>query len=483
MKFKTIAFCKIPIFRIEIDNKLKRYYLLGIPFLRIQIFNKSKKYSLFGFPVLKFFYSDNIATESFLQVGINYREIDRLKFILVKEDIVKESDFAFLKLKQNTQRQKSAVFGVLPPEKTGLAIFNKNAFAKCDYFDMFSDIRDLSVIRELSDNVFDLKTFIKMEADYFYKKFIYVLGNSSHNNPYLHMAKRSISKKKSWLYIHEANLTGLLFYHFEADFLKMKKYLIEYYPEFGSELISLKNFDEFLAWNEALKICGLRTIVGLTGIFNFIVNNKFCKNLVLMELQGYEVNIVEAFLPLPNIESVNGFSANIEKNKGEIYIGTFGVPSDLKFSLEIAQAVEYLREHKNVNIKLLVAGYGADNFFKKHSFSRDSIEVHENVSDRQFYGLISFVDLIIQLRKKPHGESSGPVVGALALDKKIITSKGFLDEIIEERVVIVDNDGLDYKKIAEKIFECILEPSGSVDYRKIKELYTYNNLAKMLDEL
>ncbi|MCW1359916.1 hypothetical protein OLQ22_01460 [Campylobacter jejuni] len=135
-----------------------------------------------------------------------------------------------------------------------------------------------------------------------------------------------------------------------------------------------------------------------------------------------------------------------------------------------------------MNTKLLVVGYGASNFFKKYDFNKSYLEIYENVSDIQFYNLINQVDLVVQLRKKPHGESSGPVMSALTLDKKIIISKDFLDKKIEKEVYIIDNFELDYKKIAEKILECITEKSIP-NYKEIQEFYTYQNLAKLLDEL
>ncbi|EHT8109470.1 hypothetical protein KXM75_001717, partial [Campylobacter jejuni] len=127
--------------------------------------------------------------------------------------------------------------------------------------------------------------------------------------------------------------------------------------------------------------------------------------------------------------------------------------------------------------------YGANDFFKKYDFNKSYLEIYENVSDTQFYDLIKEVDLVIQLRKKPHGESSGPIVSALVLDKKIITSKDFLDKKIEDKVFVLDNHELDYKKIAEKILECIQVSSNVVNYSEIKNSYTYSNLVKLLDEL
>ncbi|EAL7638909.1 hypothetical protein DVI98_08890, partial [Campylobacter coli] len=116
-------------------------------------------------------------------------------------------------------------------------------------------------------------------------------------------------------------------------------------------------------------------------------------------------------------------------------------------------------------------------------FNKSYLEIYENVTDDQFYGLINQVDLVVQLRKKPRGESSGPIVSALVLDKKIITSKDFVDKKIEDKVFVLDNHELDYKKIAEKILECIQTSSDVVNYSEIKNSYTYSNLAKLLDEL
>ncbi|EAL8766096.1 hypothetical protein DZ786_07145, partial [Campylobacter jejuni] len=185
--------------------------------------------------------------------------------------------------------------------------------------------------------------------------------------------------------------------------------------------------------------------------------------------------------PLPKI--VNISHSGLDKKNSQFYIGAFGVPHELKFSLEIVQAIEYLNEYKNMSIKLLVVGYGANDFFKKYDFNKSYLEIYENVSDTQFYDLIKEVDLVIQLRKKPHGESSGPIVSALVLDKKIITSKDFLDKKIEDKVFVLDNHELDYKKIAEKILECIQVSSNVVNYSEIKNSYTYSNLVKLLDEL
>nr|WP_257939175.1 hypothetical protein [Campylobacter lari]MCR6519655.1 hypothetical protein [Campylobacter lari] len=469
------------VFTIVICDKEKIYHFLGIPFFKVQIFNKSKKYSLFGLPILKIYYNDKI-TDLFINKQKSTNEVESVLQRLFKYDIVKESDIAFLNsIKKNINKEKNAVFGVLPPEKTGIAIFNHNAFVGCECFDIFSDVRDLGVARGLSKNVFDLKTFIKFDASYLYKKFIYILGNSSHNNPYLNMAIRSTNKEKSWLYIHEADLNGLLYAHCGYNFLTMRAYLISWYPEFKHELLGLNSFKDYHLWNGDFKIYGLRVIIELTSICNFIVNNSLCKKIVLKDLENYKVNIAEAFLPLPKI--VNITRVDYKKNNDEIYIGTFGIPREIKFSLEIAQAIEYLNEFKNINIKLLVVGYGASNFFKKYDFNKSYLEIYENVSDDQFYDLINQVDLVIQLRKRPRGESSGPIVSALVLDKKIITSKDFVDKKIEDKVFVLDNQELGYKKIAEKILECIQSSSDVVNYSEIKNSYTYSNLAKLLDEL
>ncbi|EAJ2847675.1 hypothetical protein DA508_06605, partial [Campylobacter coli] len=225
MKVRKNIFLKVLVFTIVIHDKEKIYHFLGIPFFKVQIFNKSKKYSLFGLPILKKYYNDKI-TDLFINEQKSNNEIENVLQRLFKYDIVKESDIAFLNIKKTINQEKNAVFGVLPPEKTGIAIFNHNAFVDCEYFDIFSDIRDLSIARGLSKNVFDLKTFIKFDASYLYKKFIYILGNSSHNNPYLNMAIRSTNKEKSWLYIHEADLNGLLYAHCGYNFLTMRVYLI-----------------------------------------------------------------------------------------------------------------------------------------------------------------------------------------------------------------------------------------------------------------
>ncbi|EAJ5757287.1 hypothetical protein DBT24_08995, partial [Campylobacter coli] len=126
MKVRKNIFLKVLVFTIVIHDKEKIYHFLGIPFFKVQIFNKSKKYSLFGLPILKKYYNDKI-TDLFINEQKSNNEIENVLQRLFKYDIVKESDIAFLNIKKTINQEKNAVFGVLPPEKTGIAIFNHNA--------------------------------------------------------------------------------------------------------------------------------------------------------------------------------------------------------------------------------------------------------------------------------------------------------------------------------------------------------------------
>lgn len=332
-------------------------------------------------------------------------------------------------LLEATHHERVAVFGILPPEESGIAVYNEAIFCDNTNFDIFCSRDNLWRMNQAGiehENVFIHTIYHYINS--LYKKKIYILGNSHHNIFYFNLAKLDQYKSNSFIYLHEARFIDFIYSFYNGNFEKIKECFIETYSEYKNYFIYTSDMKSLLKVIDNLNIYGVRFIIKECNIKNIIVNNNKCVDIIKHECHDIELNIHKVFLPIPKIDITN---RAFVFNKKENIVGTFGNPNNkTKETGKIIEAVYNINKIYGRNIKLIIAGRGVDEYISKKidSDKQKYIITYEAPDDNTLYSLMSLVDMGIQLRPHSHGESSGPINQLIALGKKIITSEGFLDD-------------------------------------------------------
>ncbi|MCL2312632.1 MAG: glycosyltransferase [Firmicutes bacterium] len=387
---------------------------------------------------------------------------------------------------------KIAVFGALPPETTGLAPYNALTFgtdANYDVFSAFVSKQNMEkaknfLKKDYANNFFPIESY-----DYFtnirnYTKKIFVLGGSPHNVAYLSEAIKQ-KDKNNWLYLHEAHNLYLL-----AQYYQNNKFFLQHMSKLYER--EIKKIDDKIfpvscvQWFEKNRLFGIRLILALTGAENIIVNNQYCKELIEKDIKGTvfenKLNIVLAFLPIPDLKNTKSYEHNVSENT--ILIGTFGMPSEDKGTKTIINAVHLLNSKYKIKTNLLMAGYSVDSYISEHKhFCGDTSQIltFDWPDDDKLASLMKSVDIAIQLRNNPHGESSGCIAQLLSLDKKIITTKNFVDIRFERYCKTVDSN-ISPEHLAEEIVKYLKEKLSYPTEAIINE-YSYKRLTDFIKGL
>ena len=345
---------------------------------------------------------------------------------------------------------KVALFGCLPPYESGIARYNLDwlsssnetfcFFTSADNFIKFSrTVDNADELNVFSDNLFGL-----MNRKYELKDKIFIIGNSYHNIPTLFNAIK-FGDKNAWFYVHEAYL----------------KHLLIDYCRFVS--VSFNEIFHFFYPNQS-DGTGLKILLSMTPITKFIVNSERCRQLILDEtIDKVNIEVQKAFLPLPILPHV---PSTRERYKEELVIGTFGIPSDLKMTNVIVNAVQILVE-LGFSVRLLVAGFQAKNYFAGKSIP-NFIEVISSPSYFELLTLEKTVDLAVQLRKICNGESSGVISELLSLGTPIITVKDLADEKSASYMKVVKSS-ITPKILSEIIIEDFFDSNYFKENNHIKE--------------
>jgi glycosyltransferase involved in cell wall biosynthesis len=339
----------------------------------------------------------------------------------------------------------TAVFGVLPPEKSGIANYNAKIFSLNKNFHVYSKFEKYKYFNDAVtnitklNNIFSIDIFSIANSLFNYNKKIFVLGNSYHNIPYLKAAIEEKDKAKCFLYCHEINLQNLLYLF--IGFHDFKHVIKTVYPDIFQDNLDINN----LSFEEIKKIVsyGFRAILSITNISNVIVNNDKAKQLLLEEIKDtiFEntVSITTVFLPIANLDlkaDIKPINIDFDGFK----IGSFGICNIKDKATDIIiKSVALLNEKYDIKAKCVLAGYEVDIFIQSEVPSKyhKYLLSFSDCSDDQLLSVMNQVDIAVQLRKHPWGESSGVVSQLLGLNKRIIASEKFLDSRFEDYCTIV----------------------------------------------
>lgn len=385
-----------------------------------------------------------------------------------------------------------AVFGVLPPEESGIANYNAKTFGINERFTVFSDFASFkdfvraeeSLSDNYKNNFFPIEYFYRYNNKYIKK--IFVLGNSNHNIEYLRYAIKEKDKENSYLYMHEAVNFHLISFYTNNSITKFKEIIINYYPSIYNNINCLTDINKIIETLLKENIYGIKIILLLTNITNIIVNNYKCKELILSEIKGTEydnkINIIKMFHPIEKLNKEN-IKKQYNKLPYNIYIGSFGYLSSVKSTEIIIKAINILNKKYNNKIKLVVSGYNAKNYINtiKDKTLTENIICFEMENTEDFISLMDYVDMAIQLRNNPLGESSGAIHQLLGLNKKIISTKGFVSKELSKSVREV-KPYISAEELALEILD-YLEDKTIIDNSELIEKYSFENLANKLLEL
>ena len=156
------------------------------------------------------------------------------------------------------------------------------------------------------------------------------------------------------------------------------------------------------------------------------------------------------------------------------------MPSITKCTDKLILAVQELNR-RGYCIKLLLAGYKADQWLKDNRYNAKdlNIETIENPNDEMLLALMKSVDLAVQLRLSPHGESSGCVAQLLGMNQKILTNKGFVSSEVEEYCTLVPED-CTIEELKQGILSALSRPLSK---NELANKYSYANLSDKLYKL
>lgn len=349
---------------------------------------------------------------------------------------------------------KIAVFSTLPPDESGIALYTLRTHATVpEKYDLIGDICRESDYTNLKSAVPDIGifpyTFYLSQSDRKYLAKLFVIGNSFHNTPALRHAIATRGEKNRFLYLHEAMIHGA----------------------YGKQL-----------WKQACTIpycgelnLGVNALVEMSGIYHIFVNNDLARELILKNLtpeNRERVTIDILFLPIDNLHDVA--KGTLTKNNQTVIIGSFGIPNESKQTYEIIRVIQHIRETKNIDVRLCLAGYNATKWLNaRFEIVPEFIDVYDSPGDTELVKIMRSVDCAVQLRRNPSGETSGCIMQLLGMGQNIITTSGFVPREFEQYCTTVPSD-VSSEKLAETILDCIKEPKIVPD--NLPERYSFKNL-------
>lgn len=382
-------------------------------------------------------------------------------------------------LKKSNKPHRIAVFSTLPPDQSGIAGYTyKLHSTHPDKYDLFGNIRTLSDYDDLLKNdvlnvfPYSMYEYIKTKHDYIGK--IFVFGNSPHHGIALEEAMKTFGEKKRFAYLHEAFIVGT----FLSKFPELKEFLKKWYPFISKDLNS-RNIYEIMRKNG---LCGIRPLIEMTGIRNFIVNNETAKSMITEEIEKLNLgkcNIHVFFHPVPDLSNINK-DTSLNFGNTDFVIGSFGIPGSTKRIDDIIRAVNELNKD-NHKIKLLLAGYNAKSNANTLRVNLSNTVIIDNPTDDELLKLMKSVDLAIQLRKDPHGESSGCIAQLLGMGQNLITQYGFVPHDFENYCTLISASS-SVQEIKSAILSAIYNKKQKAPKSLIKQ-YSFDELAIKIENI
>jgi hypothetical protein len=265
---------------------------------------------------------------------------------------------------------------------------------------------------------------------YKYKGIVISVGNSHHHFyvwDVIHRIKRAGLIDIVSMHVHDIVLHNFMCTGRGLTASEYADEIIDLYATNASITKKIVSADMLHIIQEILfdaSIYGIRVFSKL-GISRFIVNSRFANEMISQDLSGINYSCKVTFLPVfnPIRYGIKHSKDAIEKEEGVTYIGTFGVPGFSKGIDCIIRSVKSLNSLYNGKFRLVVAGYGVDDFFKMHPELLNEFTIMiDSPDDSCLIDIMNIMDIAIQLRRDASGESSGIVPQLLINGKTTIVS-------------------------------------------------------------
>lgn len=401
------------------------------------------------------------------------------------DNIAKKVINKLQELLKKEKQKRIAVFASVPPSKSGVSIFSLKTHSTMPFeYDIITDIEtidDLDYALSYTPN--KVKNIIPYEAyDYAttfsdYTAKIFVLGNSYHHLLALNEAIKTKGEENRYLFLHEALLMELLknfCINKDIDFTQLLK---QFYPNSNDDINTIGMYYP----QKENAPYGILPLIELTQIKNIFVTNENAKRLILNDLPESlreEVKIDTMFHPVTDLRYVSPIK--LKKTDKEHIIGSFGIPSHVKSSKEIFEAVKTLND-SGLNVKLILAGYGVEEFYQKLTRKEKRLVLrYESPSDELLYTLMKSVDLALQLRPKNHGETSGCIAQLLGLGIRTISTENYLPSIFEKYCKVVP-PFISVENLAE-VIKTELFKKEKINSEELIQNYSFEQLARTIKQ-
>jgi hypothetical protein len=386
-----------------------------------------------------------------------------------------------------------AVFGVLPPQKSGIAYFDARTFGLDDNFNLFSAMKTLEdhaaakniAGLEYKNNFLTLETYDLLKTKINYKTKIFILGNSEHNIPYLMQATNEPDKQNSWLYFHDVIIRDVIYLLFQYKTEVCKEIFCKVYQKFAAPIVKLNTLNELADFLEENNLYGIGVIIYLTDITNIIVNTNLAQELVEYEIDKNvfvkNYKIIKLFLPLPNLNYI--CTKNRCSDKNAVLIGSFGLPNDkYKSTKIIIEAANILNARYNIKTKVILAGYNVDQYYKSlPRYLKSLVIPFHNISENELFSLMKSVHLAVQLRNITNGEASGTISQLIGMNKKIIVTENFLEIEFEKCCTSVPR--FVSKEVLADTMMKELQSDKEINNYSLLDNFSFKNLSNKLLEL
>ncbi|MFN6016106.1 MAG: glycosyltransferase [Verrucomicrobiota bacterium] len=363
---------------------------------------------------------------SFIDISTSFIDISNKRMMsLAQMD-------SFSRLQAGQERTPQLAFvSCLPPEETGIATCSLYSWLDSEVdVDIFCPVVNEDFYfynkSELSSKrvqLYDVDTLMSAVVSKQYKNIVLTIGNSDHH-AYLFQALKKLRAAgmmgRVALYVHDPVMLNITKWRFNGLVADLSANIIEIYDDvLGHD--SRTDHTKFNGcWYGEYGIAGVRIFLKL-GITKFLVNSEAAKSILEGDLPKNVAKVSKIFHPVFLPKGMNGGDLIMRNDREEIIVGTFGMPRKSKQTELIVAACKHLASTGH-NIKLVIAGFGAEKYVRTIKKTNLNIVGYSDLTDGQLSEVMASVDVAVQLRLSNMGESSGVVPQLLALCKNVIVS-------------------------------------------------------------
>lgn len=324
-----------------------------------------------------------------------------------------------------------AVVSVLPPMETGIANYTLHTFeASPVAVDVFAPFPDAGAYLAAAHRlrrpdgpltIHALETLSFALATRRYQAVIWVIGNSDHHLPVLHLLRETrhlAPLAPHWVQLHDPVLFNLA--RIYADQLGrnlavlLRTALAQDVPQ--ADWAAVANGDvATILGHHGLPARALFGDLPLRGV---ILHSRAAAKILRPDWPEMDA-LEQRRLYLPVLEP---FRPRAAPAGSGLRIGSFGYPAQSKGTDAILAAFRHLRRHRP-DATLVIAGYNAARYALEEKLCDEpGLEMHDNPAMPKLSALMDSVDVAVQLRTHNSGESSGIIPQLLSRDVPTLAS-------------------------------------------------------------